>query len=159
MIAEQFRTRHLLMRPFTAKDGSAVYRYWKSDPGWERYNDSVPNGFTEADAFDFVAEISGNRHQGAIVSVSFAEGHTEASIGYGIHARLRGRGLCVEAVETVLGRLFSTYPELALVLAHTDPENAASIRVLSKLGFSKAPDGSDGGLTFHLHRSEWECRQ
>jgi RimJ/RimL family protein N-acetyltransferase len=173
-------TENLSMKPFEEGDGAAVYAYWKSDPGWEKYNASVPLGFTEQDANDFVEEMySRDRmirpnwalvHEDivvGVVSLSFDGDHRTALLGYGVHAKLRGRGLTIEAVATVLDGAFSEYPKLQTVQARTDAKNVASIRVLKKLGFSKVnapgdkaeePDASAHDSTFHLMRTEWRTR-
>lgn len=165
------------MRPFAENDGAAVYQYWKSDPGWERFNTSVPSGFTHKDASRFVADMCARDrdekpnwalvHNNVVVgvaSLSFDDEHRTALLGYGIHSDLRGRGLCAEATRRVLDCAFSGYPELHTVRAHTDADNGASIRVLQKLGFSEERDSgdkaSDGrptrhGTTFRLLRAEW----
>jgi RimJ/RimL family protein N-acetyltransferase len=168
MIPDQLQTANLFMRPFVVGDESAVHAYWKSDPGWEKFNKSVPSGFTERDANDFVAEMSGrDRNEQphwallhsetvvGVISLSFEAGYRTASVGYGIHADLRGRGLCVEAVKKILDSAFSEYPELGEIRAHTDKANSASIRVLQKMGFLEASHAGDGGQTFCLLRSDW----
>ena len=82
-----------------------------------------------------------------------------ASVGYGIHAKLRGRGLCVEAVAEVLDRAFSEYAQLNEVDAYTDPANSASIRVLNKLGFAESPVAPEDGTKFCISRPDWEIRK
>lgn len=178
MIADSMQTANLVMRPFSAGDGPAVYAYWKSDVGWEKYNESVPFGFTEQHANDFVMEMRARDrvmqpnwalvYDGVVmgvVSLSFNEDHHMALLGYGIHAELRGRGLVIEAVTEVLDCAFAHYPELDAIQALTDAENAASIRVLGKLGFVDVPEhavesGETGkrGFTFRLMREKWVTR-
>ena len=131
-------------------DASAVLAYWKSDPGWERFNSSIPSKFTEKDAEDFVAEMCGRSREGlpnwavvhkgqvvGVVSLTFEQDYRISVIGYGIHGDLRGRGLAVEAAQTVIDHAFANYSRLRKIRAHTDAENVASIRVLEKLGFSR----------------------
>ena len=150
------------MRPFEEGDGAAVYAYWKSDPGWEKYNASVPPGFTLQDANDFVEDMCSRDRMSrpnwalvhedivvGVVSLSFDGDHCTALLGFGIHAELRGRGLTAEVVARVLDGAFAEYPNLQTVQARTDAKNMASIRVLRKLGFSKAdpPDDDPKNLT------------
>lgn len=174
MMPERLRTATLSLRPFRDGDAPAVYAYWKSGPDWERFNASVPPGFSEDDAEAFVAEMRQRDrqakpswallHQGTVVgvvSLVFEAGHRSAVLGYGIHARLRGRGLCGEAARCVVSVAFAAHRELQTILAHTDADNDASIRVLEKLGFSRErsdPHGvekSAGGPTFCLSRADW----
>lgn len=152
MLPDQLPTSHpdLHLRAFLESDAQAVYDYWQSDPGWERFNASVPENFQSADAKAFVAEMHSRdrssapnwaiTHRGrvvGVVSLSFEQGHRVAVIGYGIHGELRGLGLTGVAVATVIDAALECYPPLMQIRAHTDPENAASIRVLEKLGFSR----------------------
>jgi RimJ/RimL family protein N-acetyltransferase len=150
MMPSRLKTPHLTLRPFNNDDAGAVFGYWQSDPGWERFNASVPSEFSAKDAEDFVADIcTRNReerpswalvHQGTVVgvvSLSFEQGYRIAVVGYGVHGSLRGRGLAAEAVRSVIDAAFGAYPQLRRIRAHTDAENESSIRVLKKLGFSQ----------------------
>ena len=181
MIPDKLQTANLFMRPFLEGDGTAVYTYWKSDPGWERFNVSVPSGFTENDADRFVAEMRARDrrekpswamvHDNIVVgvaSLSFKQDHQTAILGYGICSDLRGRGLCNEAARRILDCAFAAYSELHTIRAHTDAANSASIRVLQKLGFSEehtsGDSPSDDGkslreATFRLLRTEWEAQK
>jgi len=149
MIPSNLETARLHLRPFSSDDSAAVLAYWKSDPGWEKFNASVPANFTASDAARFVAEmVQRDRHDRphwaiihdatvvGVVSLTFEQDHRIAVIGYGVHAKLRGRGLTVEATSKVIGEAFSGVPELTRLRAHTNPENAPSMRVLEKLGFT-----------------------
>jgi RimJ/RimL family protein N-acetyltransferase len=62
-------------------------------------------------------------------------------IGYGILEEYRGQGFATEAVRMVLKWAFR-HPETKAVEAETDPDNAASQRVLMKCGFR--PNGETG---------------
>jgi RimJ/RimL family protein N-acetyltransferase len=148
MIPDHLETTNLTLRPFTEEDADAVYSYWQSDAGWERFNASVPTLFTPNDAQIFVKDMLGRSredqpnwgivHQDSVVgvvSLSFEQDHKVAVIGYGIHGDLRGQGLSAEAAQTVIKSAFKTYPKLQRIRAHTDAENVGSIRVLKKLGF------------------------
>ncbi len=58
-----------------------------------------------------------------------------AEIGYGISEEYQNNGYATEAVMAVLEWAFS-HPEVAAIEAETDPDNAASKRVLEKCGFA-----------------------
>ena len=149
MIPDRIDTTNLTLRPFTEEDAGAVFAYWSSDSGWERFNASVPADFTPYDAKTFVAEmIARSRedrpnwavvHLGVvvgIVSLTFEQPFGIAVVGYGVHGDLRGRGFAVEAVRATIDHAFAKYPQLQRIRAHTDAENAPSMRVLKKLGFT-----------------------
>ena len=177
MIPEQLETAHLLLRPFAADDARAVLDYWQSDPGWERFNASVPRDFSGADAQRFVEEMRARSradrphwaivHDGAVVgvvSLTFEQDHRIAVIGYGVHGGLKGRGFSTEAARKVIGAAFAACPQLQRIRAHTDAENVASIRVLDKLGFTRegvlrrnqfVKGELRDGAVFGLLRDEW----
>lgn len=149
MIPDRLETTGLSLRPFSVEDDRAVLEYWRSDPGWERYNASVPPSFSLDDAREFVREMCARsrvtspswaiHHQGrvvGVVSITFEQDHRIAAIGYGIHGDLRGRGLSVQAASKIINEAFEHYPDLKKIRALTDAENAPSMRVLEKLGFS-----------------------
>ena len=164
MIPDDLKTKRLSLRPFVKSDAAKVYAYWKSDPGWERYNASIPENFTEADAADFVEEmrfrdrskqpnwaILHNSDVVGVVSLS-ADDPQSMLLGYGIHAELRGGGLVVEDVQTVLAEAFAAYPGLDCIKARIDSRNVASMRVLAKLGFAPVGEADD---EFSLERASW----
>ena len=57
-----------------------------------------------------------------------------AEIGYGINDKYQNNGYATEAVKAVLEWAF-TNPNVTAIEAETEPENAASKRVLEKSGF------------------------
>jgi len=62
-----------------------------------------------------------------------AEGSVE--IGYGVAPSQRGRGVATRAVERLLERAKAS-GQVTQVVAHILPENVASSKVVSRLGFS-----------------------
>lgn len=87
-------------------------------------------------------------------------------IGYIIHPDFRGKGYCTEAVEIMVDYLFLS-KNIVRVQAETNPENAPSIKVLEKAGFTfegvrrkvffSQGKFNDGGL-YSILREEWEPR-
>jgi [ribosomal protein S5]-alanine N-acetyltransferase len=57
------------------------------------------------------------------------------SLGYGLDAQHTGRGLMHEALSALLDEAFSPAINLHRVQAAIRPENAASLRVVQRLGF------------------------
>lgn len=58
----------------------------------------------------------------------------EVEIGYSVVTKYRRRGLAGELVAGLMQRL-AKFPEVRRVIAHTQPSNEASVRVLERLGF------------------------
>ena len=68
----------------------------------------------------------------------------EAELGYGIGAAHQNQGYATEAVRAVMDWAFSACDELYFIMAEVEPDNAASRRVLEKLGFAPAGAGGEG---------------
>jgi len=65
----------------------------------------------------------------------FPEGRL-LEIGYALIPSERGKGYCTEALQIMVDYLF-LLKEIVRIQAHTDVKNAASQRVLEKVGFKK----------------------
>lgn len=57
----------------------------------------------------------------------------EVEIGWAIYQSFRGRGYATEAAAAIIDHAFSNY-HIPRVVAFTDPDNTASLRVMQKLG-------------------------
>lgn len=58
-------------------------------------------------------------------------------IGYILHPDHWGQGLMREALNAILPLAFSRNPTLDVLIAEIDPRNAASARLLTRLGFTE----------------------
>ena len=142
-------TARLQLRPVTSADADALFalhssahvlRYWDAPPWSER-----------ARAERFITACRQMREEGsgarlAIDRVSdgafigwcgltrWNPGHRSASLGYCLSDAAWGRGYATEAARALLQWAFDTL-DLNRVQAETDTRNAASARVLEKLGF------------------------
>lgn len=85
-------------------------------------------------------------------------------IGYIVHPDYWGRGLVTEALTAVIDHVMAAR-DIATVTADVDPANAASIRLLTRLGFQQTGAASRtwlvGGvwmdsLYFGLDRDRWK---
>ncbi|GLK49766.1 hypothetical protein GCM10017620_27400 [Brevundimonas intermedia] len=88
-------------------------------------------------------------------------------IGYILHPDYWGRGLATEALTAVIDHVMTTR-DIDAVTADVDPANAASIRLLTGLGFEQTGAASRtwrvGGvwmdsLYFGLDRDRWKSRK
>jgi ribosomal-protein-alanine N-acetyltransferase len=154
------RTPRLVLRPLVAADAPALFRF-RSDPVEQQYNDRPLGSPDDAHALlDRLAAEHANdgavhwgltlREDDVVVGLLgynyWARPHRRAGVGYDLSRRLWGRGLASEAMTAVLDHGFGAMG-LNRVEAHTDAENAASIRMLERLGFWR-----EG--TFHDHFEE-----
>jgi len=69
-----------------------------------------------------------------------ADGTVE--IGYEVVPAYRGRGHATEAVRALIPWAFG-HPEVRRIVAECAPENAASIRILTKVGFQPIPAAAE----------------
>ena len=63
--------------------------------------------------------------------------HRRASLGYGLARAHRGQGLTTEAAQAVIDAAFHTLPDLNRIEASADARNAASLRVMEKVGMQR----------------------
>lgn len=75
------------------------------------------------------------------------------TIGYGIAPEHQGRGYATEGARALIAWAFAQ-PGLRRIIADCDPHNAASIRVLEKLGMARLPP-TNGLLNWELRRESW----
>jgi len=74
----------------------------------------------------------------------------EVEIGYSLLPASRGHGYATEITEALVARALAD-PRVRRVIAHTQQDNQASIRVLERCGFSRAGEGEEpGSLRFTL---------
>ena len=76
---------------------------------------------------DFIVE-----HEGRVIGKAGLYRFPE--IGYILHPDVWGRGFATEALRPILERAFAVH-RLPAVVADVDPRNAASLALLSRLGF------------------------
>jgi [ribosomal protein S5]-alanine N-acetyltransferase len=172
------RTARLLVRPFDDADADALFalhssssvlRYWDAPPWRDRQRaerflaacrEMAENGTGARLAIE-------RRADGAFIGwsglVRWNPDHRSASLGYCLDEAAWGQGYATEAAAAVLDWAFDAL-DLNRVQAETDTRNAASARVLEKLGFLRegtlredcivSADVSDSWV-YGLLRREW----
>jgi len=156
-------TRRLVLRGIVRTDAPALFDVF-SDPQVMRYWSRPPMAslqeaealFEEIDAhwrartlFQWAIVESG-AVVGTCTLYQWNRTHARAELGYALRRDRWGQGLATEAVAAVLGFAFERMG-LHRVGADSDPRNAASARVLERLGF--VPEGRQRE-TYH-HLGEW----
>ncbi|MCA2218432.1 GNAT family N-acetyltransferase [Jidongwangia harbinensis] len=135
------------LRPLTVADWAAVHD-WARRPEVCRYQTWGPNTPEQTRAFvqaavDAWAQHPPVRFVFAVVSGEQVVGNAElklrgahiGEIGYGVHPRVWGRGIATETARHLLGYGFRQH-HLHRIFATCDPRNAASGRVLRKIGMT-----------------------
>ena len=132
-------TERLLLRTAESGDLDAMHAVlsdpratlWWSTPPHETLDESrtwldamIANG---PDHPDFVIELDGR----VIGKAGFWR---LPEVGYILHPDVWGQGLAAEAVGAAIDHVFDTR-DFDILTADVDPENAASIRLLERLGF------------------------
>jgi RimJ/RimL family protein N-acetyltransferase len=133
------------LRPLTAADWAAVHD-WARLPEACRYQAWGPNTPEQTRAFvqaavDAWQQEPQVRFVFAVVSGEQVVGSAEftlrgahsGEIAYGIHPRFWGRGMATETAHRLLGHGFQHH-DRHRIFATCDPRNAASGRVLQKIG-------------------------
>jgi len=99
--------------------------------------------------------IALNTEQNVVVGDAGFKGHPDkdgtVEIGYGVAPVHQGRGYATEAVQALIVWAFA-HTEVRRIIAECAPDNTASIRVLTKLGFRTLPRGTDA-LRWELPRT------
>lgn len=140
-------TERLLLRPFGEADAeplwalhsdAQVLRYWDSPP-WtdpkraDRFLATCRRLAEEGSGARVVVERDG-AFLGWVGLSDWNPEHRSVRLGFVLGADASGRGYATEAARALLGWAFATLP-LHRVQAEADTRNAASARVLEKLGF------------------------
>lgn len=94
------------------------------------------DNFEEAFGFRWFIQTEDDRIVGnlSLRNISLMMGYGE--IGYGVGEEFQGQGFATAAITELLRRLFSETP-LRRIIAIVHEKNAASLRVLQKIGFQK----------------------
>jgi [ribosomal protein S5]-alanine N-acetyltransferase len=109
----------------------AAMRYWSTPPHpdlatTERWLDRLL-AVDPAGSVEFVVEYQGN-------AIGTAGGGTLPEIGYILHPDHWGKGLGFEAMQAVIAFAFANH-SIDHLMADVDPRNAASVKLLTRLGF------------------------
>ena len=143
------RTERLVLRPFALTDVDDVFAY-AQDPDWSRYLRALPRPYQREDAERFVATqllldrsvhvawavtLAGTAIGG--INLRFRLEHGLAELGYSIAKAHWNRGFCSEAARAVVDAAFSSRDGLNRIHARADAGNAASQRVMEKVGMVK----------------------
>lgn len=151
-------TERTVLRPFSPRDLDRLASQM-SRPGVGPSPDRWRADYTLSKeiAETYLTWVVWGREDGdplGIVGLSLLEidGRPEHELGYRVFPRAEGRGLATEAARAV--RTFAEN-ELGVcqVISIVEPTNAASIRVITKIGLRHEKDAAYGGVPVRLYRS------
>ncbi|MEV6520440.1 GNAT family protein [Longispora sp. NPDC051575] len=143
-------TERLILRRFRPADAPALAAY-RSDPAVARYQSWTPP-LSETDAvalarsfatgdpsepgwFQYAVELRADGCLVGDVGVRLDDNRMRADLGFTLAADRQGHGYATEAVRAVLADLFGR--GLRRVSAECDARNAASARLLQRVGFRR----------------------
>lgn len=148
-LPEIIPTARLELRPWRLGDVDDVYSY-AQDEEWSRYLRSLRRPYSRGDAERFIARqllLDRATRPGWAVSLDgqvigginlrVKAEHRLGEMGYSIARSQWNRGFCTEAANAVVNAAFTTLPGLNRIRAMADVRNAASQRVMEKLGMLK----------------------
>ena len=136
------RTARLVLRRASWDDLEAVHRLF-SEPRAMRYWSRPEHETLEetrhwlrflvepaADSLDLLVEKDGE-------VIGKAGAWQLPEVGFLLHPDHWGQGLAFEAMTAVIAQVEAGFPALPQLTAEVDPRNAASLRLLAKLGFQE----------------------
>lgn len=145
---ESIDTERLSLRPFRPDDGDAAHA-WFGDPFVMRYTPTGPDPFPEATRARLETYRAHQRRHGfskwIVIERASSRPIGDAGLmvlddpgwidlGFRLAQPFWGRGFATEVARAWVAAAFETL-DLAELGAFAHPENAASLRVLAKLGF------------------------
>lgn len=158
----ELETQRLIVHPLTIEElDGLMERYRDTDPELEKaYAEMAAGCRQHPDKYLwYTAWGIYLRDTGAYIGDANFKGlpaHGRPEIGYGLEPVFWGRGYATEAVAA-LCRWAMEQPGVTAIEAETVPDNAASQRVLEKLGFFSTGDIGEEGPRFRLTKKEEKC--
>ncbi len=147
----EFNTKDLYVRPSKLEDAESMFsmlsdpesmKYWSDQPITE-INEAIEvlNKDLESDAqgnsLCWAVCLGGqNKMIGKCILFQFSDQNHRAEIGYLLNREYWRQGLMQQALTAVIDFAFDTL-KLHRIEADVDTENAASLRLLEKLGFKR----------------------
>lgn len=154
-----FETDRCELRPVSPDDTSGLHRLWTS-PGVRRFlwDDEIIPVERAAEAVStslelfaqhsfglWAARLKGSKEICGFTGIWPFRDPPEFELLYGVAEPLWGQGYAVEVSQAILAYCYDTL-DMSVVRASIDAPNAASARVLEKLGFTRLRRATVGGL-------------
>ena len=142
---------------FVAFSDPETLRYWSHEPFATReqaaeYLAGIDAGCADGTLFQWaIADAATDALLGTLTLYAWDRGHRRAEIGFLLSRAHWGRGLAAEALRAALAFAFGPM-NLHRVEADVDPENAASLALLARLGFREEGRLAERWFTFGAWR-------
>ena len=133
-------------------------RYWSHGPladldAAREYLGGITAGWRERAFFQWGIDVAATRQLvGTVTLADWDRGNRRAEIGFILRPGVEGRGYATEAVRAALAFAFGPMG-VHRVEADVDPDNAASLRLLDRIGFRREGLLRDRWFTFF---GEWK---
>ena len=153
----RLKTKSLRLRPMTDAEMEALIERTQDAHDRAAYGQMLAASHAHPDAHAWYACWQMTQKDGTFVGDACFKGapeNAETEIGYGVLADYRGKGYATEAVGALTEWAFSASEALYYVTAETDPDNAASQRVLEKNGFVPTGEQGEEGPRYEKERPE-----
>lgn len=149
--AVPLETPSLRLRPLVLSDAEAMHgiyadpetmKYWSSEPvedldGTRRRVQADLDAAADGSMAFWAITLKGeDKAIGKCVLLHYSPTNRRAEVGYVLNRQYWGKGLMLEAMQALIGHAFDDLG-LHRLEADTDPENAASLRLLERLGFQR----------------------
>ncbi|WP_420469613.1 GNAT family N-acetyltransferase [Brevundimonas sp. FT23042] len=167
----EIRTPRLLLRSARPEDLAAMHAVL-SDPRATEWWSTPPHAdLAQTEVWLAGMIANGDRHPDFVIErngvvIGKVGFYAPPDIGYILHPDHWGLGLAGEAAQAAISHLFAS-TDLQALTADVDPDNAASIRLLERLGFVRTGFaertwnvGGEWKNSFYygLSRSDWLLR-
>ena len=138
----------LRLRALAARDADALFalhsdavvmRYWSTPPWRDRaqataHIERMQRERMESEFYPWVATLDDDVLIGTCSLFAIHRAHARAELGYALRRECWGRGLAQDMLRLALAHAFDTL-RLNRIEADIDPDNAASCRLLERVGF------------------------
>lgn len=138
-----------VIRPWRAHDAPSLVRHANSRRVWQNLRDDFPHPYTETHAARFLARaVTADPPTNFAIVVGFEPvggigyhlnrdwQRSGAELGYWLNESFWGRGIATAAARAMTAFVFTAHTKLRRIYAVPFAWNAASARVLEKVGFA-----------------------
>ena len=160
------KTDRLDIRPVTEADLASVFEIHRQDEvnkflpyeTWQDMQDAqawyeVVKERRDSESAEQFVLFEGGKLVGSMIFFSYNANQRECELGYVLNKPFWGQGYMVEALNEMLPSV-ARLLNLEHFVATIEADNIASIKLLSRLGFSQTDEAIEKGILLKLFRSQ-----